>query len=92
MWVFSRPNPLGSSLLMNGSTSMDAEKPPPPPQLTVTTLARLGSQTKAQLKAWRHTTQRHEQIALARERSGSKVKTTKWLEDVEKKIEGISTK
>ena len=77
---------------MNGSTSMDAEKPPPPPQLTVTTLARLGSQTKAQLKAWRHTTQRHEQVALARERSGSKVKTTKWLEDVEKKIEGISTK
>lgn len=63
----------------------------PPPQPTAATLPRLGNQLKAQLKAWRHTTERHEQIVLARKTSGSKV-TERWLEEVERKIGDIGTK
>ena len=51
--------------------------------------ANLERRSKTQLKTWRHTTERHEQVALGQKTSGSKAKTEQWLEEVEKKIEGI---
>ena len=69
---------------------MNTEKPPLP--LTAATLASRGKQSRAQLDVWQHTIERHEQIALALETSGSRVKREKWLEEVENKIEGTGTK
>ena len=86
---------MGSPLLTSGSISTNIEEPSS--QLTAATLARfaeLGRQSKAQLKTWRYTAERHEQVALGQRQktSGSKVKTGKWLEEIEKKIEGTGTK
>lgn len=69
---------------------MNTEKPPL--QLTAATLASLGEQSRAQLDVWQHTIERHEQIALVLETSGSGVKREKWLEKVENKIEGTGAK
>lgn len=60
--------------------------------LTAATLARLGSQSRAQLEVWRLAiTETQEQIASAQEAAGSKGKTEKWLEAVEKEIRGTGT-
>lgn len=75
--------------MMNNFARMKIQKPPP--QLTTKTLARLGNQSKMQLRAWRCTKDRHEQIALGRETSGWKI-TKKWLEEVETKIGEANTK
>lgn len=64
---------------------MSTEKPLP--QLTAVTLATVGCRPKAQLKAWRRTTEPHEQVALGRKVSSSKITTEKWLEEIEHKIE-----
>ena len=64
-------------------SSMDATELPP--QLTAATLARLGGQSKAQLEAWRHTTERHEQIALALETLASRDRMEKCLDIIGRK-------
>lgn len=60
-----------------------------PPQLTAVTLARVGGQSKAQLGAWRHTMERHEQIALALKISVLREEMESWILEIGKKIEGF---
>lgn len=59
-----------------------------PPQLTAASIATLGSQSRTQLDGWRTTAERHEQIVLGQKASGSKAKTEKWLDEIDKKISG----
>lgn len=90
---FCRSISLDSPLLTRDSNSRDIETLPP--QLTAATLARLarlGSHSKAQLKTWWHTEERHEQIALGQKTSESKATTEQGLEDVENKIYGSGRK
>ena len=65
-------------------SSMDAAEHPP--QLTAARLARLGGQSKTQLEAWRHTAERHEQIALALETLSSRDRMKKCLDKIGRKI------
>lgn len=67
-------------------SSMDAAELPP--QLTAATLARVGGRSKAQLKAWRHTTERHEQIALAVKTLASRDRMEKCLDEIGRKVSG----
>ena len=66
--------------------SMDIVKPPP--QLTAVTLAGIDVQSKAQLEAWEHTMERHEEVALGVEMVVSRGKIEGWLEEIGKRVEG----
>ena len=66
---------------------MDTVKPSPP--LAAVKLAGIGVQSKAQLGAWEHTTERHEEVALGLEIVVSRGKIEEWLEEIGKRIEGL---
>ena len=61
----------------------------PPPQLTAATLAGIDLQSKMQLEAWQHTTERHEEVALGLEMVVSRGKMEGWLEEIGKRVEGL---
>ena len=77
---------INSAHIFSLSLRKDVERPTP--QLTAASLAVLGSRSKAQLRAWRYTAERHEQVSMAQKTSGSEVKMVKWLNEVEKEIRG----
>ena len=60
-----------------------------PPQLTAVRLAGIDVQSKAQLEAWQHTTERHEVIALGLEMVVSKGKIKGCLDEIGKRFEGL---
>ena len=60
-----------------------------PPQLTAVRLAGIDVQSKAQLEAWQHTTERHEEVALGLEMVVSRGKIEGWLEEIGKRVEGL---
>ena len=62
----------------------------PPPQLTAVRLAGIDMQSKAQLEAWQHTTERHEEVALGLEMVVSRGKIEGWLEEIGKRVEGLA--
>ena len=66
---------------------MDTVKPSP--QLTAVKLAEIGLQSNAQLEAWEHTTERHEEVALGLEIVVSRGKIEGWLEEIGKRVEGL---
>ena len=77
----------GLPLLTIESHSMDAVKAPPP--LTAVRLAGIDVQSKAQLEAWQHTMERHEEVALGLEMVVSRGKIEGWLEEIGKRVEGL---
>ena len=60
-----------------------------PPQLTAIRLARIDVQSKAQLEAWEHTTERHEEVALGLEWVTSQGTIEGWLEEIGKRVDGL---
>ena len=77
------------------STSMACKHPPSPRQVQLTTTVTLATprrHSKAQLNTWRHTKERHEQIALSQKTLKSKGGMRRWLEEVEMTIEGIEAR
>ena len=78
----------GLPLLTINFHSMDTVKPPP--QLTAVRLAGIDVQSKAQLEAWQHTTERHEEVALGLEMAVSQDKMEGWLEEIGKRVEGLA--
>ena len=75
------------SLLIVGVHSMDTKKTPS--QLTAVRLAEIGVQSKAQLVAWQHTRERHEEVVLGLESVVSRGKVEAWLEEIGKRVEGL---
>lgn len=65
----------------------DAEEPPP--RLTAASLGGLGCQSERQIDGWRHSAERHEQIALGLTTLGfERAKMKTWLGEVERKTRG----
>lgn len=60
-----------------------------PSLLTAVRLAAIDVPSKAQLEAWQHTTERHEEVALGLEMLVSQADIGEWLEEIGKKVEGL---